>query len=491
MRSPFILAISAALAITGLLAAGLLVLILVPTPAMSERVDKVGAQTMSAAEVVFRPEDFRKGAEPPEPFGASWPWFRGTERNNISTEEVSLARTWDAEGPPKLWEVSVGIGYAGPAIRNGCVYLLDYDQEQQTDVLRCLSLVDGKEIWRRWYKIPIESDHGITRTVPAVDDSCVVTIGPKGQVICCETQGGEKKKAGDLRWSIDMVTQFKTHYPKWYMGQCPMLDFDKIILAPAGKEVLLAAVNLEDGKILWTTPNKRAWKMTHSSVVPWDIKEGLRTYVYAASGGVVGVAADDNASEGIKAGEILWEYDHWKVPFANVPAPVPVGGGRLLLTGGYSAGSVMIQIKPSEKPGAKFKYVAEQVWRLEKSAQFGSDQHSPILYGGMVFGVLPKDAGPLGGQMVCMDLAGEHVWESGPKYRFGLGPYMIADGLLLAMDDEGNLTMAEASSAGFKPLASAKVLQGHESWAPMAISGGRLLVRDINRLVCLDMRKKE
>ena len=85
--------------------------------------------------------------------------------------------------------------------------------------------------------------------------------------------------------------------------------------------------------------------------------------------------------------------------------------------------------------------------------------------------------GRLGGQMVCLDLAGKHVWESGPKYRFGLGPWMIADGLLFAMDDEGTLTMAEATSAGFKPLGTAKVLDGHETWAPMAISAGRLLVR--------------
>ena len=353
MRSPTVLLIPAALVLVAL--AALAYLVLGPAPALPERVEAAGMQKAVAATVEFRHEDFKAGAKPPEPFGASWPWFRGPDRTGVSSEEVPLAREWSAEGPKKLWEVPVGIGYGGPAIRDGRVYLMDHDQAQQADVLRCLSLVDGKELWRRWYKISIDSDHGITRTVPAVDDSVVVTIGPKCQVMCCETQSGEKKQAGDLRWAFDMTTDFKTHYPKWYTGQCPLLDFDKVVLAPAGKEVLLAAVSLDTGKVLWTTPNKHAWKMTHSSVVPWDYREGLRMYVYVASGGVVGVAADSSESDGIKAGEVLWEYDKWQVPFANVPAPVPAGEktGRLLLAGGYGAGSLMLQVKASETPAIR------------------------------------------------------------------------------------------------------------------------------------------
>ena len=74
--------------------------------------------------------------------------------------------------------------------------------------------------------------------------------------------------------------------------------------------------------------------------------------------------------------------------------------------------------------------------------------------------------------------------------RFGLGPFMIADKKIFVMDDSGNLTMAQAAPDGFKPLAKAKVLDGHDSWGPMAIAGGRLIVRDLTRMVCLDLRKK-
>jgi outer membrane protein assembly factor BamB len=90
-----------------------------------------------------------------------------------------------------------------------------------------------------------------------------------------------------------------------------------------------------------------------------------------------------------------------------------------------------------------------------------------------------------------MDLAGHYAWTSGPKYRFGLGPYIIADGLIFVMNDTGVLTMAEATSAGFKPLGSATVLpEGRETWGPMAIAGRRLIVRDFRRMVCLDVGKE-
>ncbi|MFC1636630.1 polyvinylalcohol dehydrogenase, partial [Planctomycetota bacterium] len=109
----------------------------------------------------------------------AWPRFRGPNFNAISTEESSLAKTWPAEGPPVLWSIEVGEGFAGAAIMAGRVYMLDYDREQQADVVRCLSLEDGKDIWRYAYPIKVKRWHGMSRTVPAVTQKYVVTIGPK------------------------------------------------------------------------------------------------------------------------------------------------------------------------------------------------------------------------------------------------------------------------------------------------------------------------
>ena len=69
----------------------------------------------------------------------------------------------------------------------------------------------------------------------------------------------------------------------------------------------------------------------------------------------------------------------------------------------------------------------------------------------------------------------------------------LDDQILLSQiffSDDGVLTIAAASADTFTPLAQARVLTGKEAWAPMAMAAGRLLLRDSQRLVCLDMRKE-
>ena len=96
------------------------------------------------------------------------------------------------------------------------------------------------------------------------------------------------------------------------------------------------------------------------------------------------------------------------------------------------------------------------------------------------------------GQLVCLDLDGKVLWTSGSRRKFGLGPYVIADGKLFLQDGPlgraGPLTLAETGPDGFKVLAEADVLNGHDAWGPMAVVNGRLLLRDLHKLVCLDVR---
>ncbi|MEK7416006.1 MAG: PQQ-binding-like beta-propeller repeat protein, partial [Planctomycetota bacterium] len=190
----------------------------------------------------------------------TWPGFRGSAGDNVARSNA-LGTTFPPTGPRKVWSLPLGFGYAGPAVAEGRVYILDYDQKRQADALRCLSLADGVEIWRRSYAVKVKFNHGMSRTVPAIGGGCVVTIGPKCHVLCVDA------RSGDFRWGIDLVRDVGTKEPPWYAGQCPLIDGNRVILAPAGPDVLLMAVDLGTGKPLWTTANTQGWSMTHSSVV--------------------------------------------------------------------------------------------------------------------------------------------------------------------------------------------------------------------------------
>ncbi len=389
--------------------------------------------------------------------GGWWPAFRGANRDGVAANGEGLLRQWAADEPAVLWSVEVGEGYAGAAIGHGRVYVIDYDRENQADALRCLSLNDGQEIWRYAYPLKVKRNHGMSRTVPAVTDRHVVSIGPKCHVLCVDALTGE------FRWLIDLVAEHGTTVPQWYAGQCPLIDQGRVIIAPGGS-ALMMAVDSDSGQVVWQAPNPGGWKMTHSSIVPMEL-DGRRTYVYCGRGGVAGVAADD--------GSILWQTTQWRISIATVASPVIVPGHRVFLSGGYNAGSMMLQIHRTEDG-----YAAEQLFKL-KAGDFGATQQTPIVYEGHIYGVRPD------GQLTCLDFDGQIRWASGPSARFGLGPLLIADGLVYVMNDEGLLVLAEASPSQYHPLAQAQVLHGHDSWGPMALAAGRLIVRDLTTMSCL------
>jgi outer membrane protein assembly factor BamB len=368
-----------------------------------------------------------------------------------------------------LWAVDLGEGHAGAAVLGGRVYLLDYDERTESDLLRCLSLADGREIWRRWYRTGAKRNHGVSRTVPAVTDRWVVTIGPRCHVLCA---GAER---GEFLWGIDLAGEYGTAEPLWYAAQNPLIDGGTVVIAPGGR-ALMIGVDAASGKVLWETANPRGWKMSHASVVPMTLA-GRRVYVYPALGGIVGVAAD-----GADAGSVLWETGEWSHSVV-APSPVALDGERFLVTAGYGVGSAIFRV--ARESGALRATLERRFERTE----FAAEQQTPIVAAGLVCTVMPKDGGALREQFVCMTPAGERRWASGKDARFGLGPFLAADAKLFILSDEGTLTLARASATGFDPLARARVLDGADAWAPMAIAGGRLLLRDSRRLLCLDVRR--
>ncbi len=418
-----------------------------------------GESADAAGNPVLRGTLTRGPGEPVDLPGA-WPQFRGPNRDGISPDTTALAREWPPSGPRQLWSIEVGEGYAGPAVLGGRVYLMDYDRAKRQDALRCLSLADGRELWRFAYPVLVKRYHGMSRTVPAIGSNCVVALGPKCHVVCVDAT------TGDLKWGMDLVRDFGTRVPDWYAGQCPLIDQGAVILAPGGPDALVMGVELETGKIRWRTPNPRGWKMTHSSVMPMEFS-GRREYLYCASGGVSGVAAND--------GEPLWDTTDWKISIANVPSPLVLGDDRVFLTGGYNAGSLMLQLK--EQAG---RVVPQVLYRL-KTEVFGASQQTPILWRDHLYAVRAE------GEFVCLDLNGRVLWTSGPTNRFGLGPFVIGDGVIFALNDTAKLSLIEARPDAFHLLAQAQILQGQDAWGPMALVGSRLLLRDLTRLVCLEV----
>ena len=396
----------------------------------------------------------------PSAITASWPGFRGPNRDGVWDDaSFTPAESWPSDGPPELWRVEAGEGYAGAAVHNGRVYLIDYDMDNQRDAIRCLSLDDGREIWRYSYPVMVRRNHGMSRTVPAVNDDYVVTMGPKCHVVCLDA------KTGEFKWMIDLIHEYGTVEPLWYAGQCPLIIDDTVIIAPVGNETLMMAVELETGTVRWQAPTFDRWQMTHTSLLPMQFGD-TEAYVYSANEGIAAVSAHD--------GSILWKTDAWRLRI-GIASPIDVEQNRIFICGGYNKGSMMLQI---EQQADNFE---PQVLYELRPEVFGSDQQTPIFYEGVIYGVRPDK------QLVCMNTDGSIRWTSGPENRYGLGPYIIVNGLIYILNDDGILSLIRANPDRFERLTQANVLDGHESWGPPAFAAGRLIVRDLTTMVCLDV----
>jgi outer membrane protein assembly factor BamB len=399
--------------------------------------------------------------------GSDWPQFRGPDRNGIS-KETGLLRKWPAGGPKVRWSVPVTQGYAAAAIVGGRVYHHDYDEAKSEWCVNCRSLADGKLIWQFREAREIRPNHAITRTVPAVDSRFVCSLDPKAVLHCLDV------KTGKQIWRKSLVAEYKATIPSWYNGQNPLQEADRLIVATGGAAIMVA-LDKATGKEIWRTPNLAnpgnpgGYMMSHSSVMP-AVLGGVRQYLYGTLKGPLGVNAKD--------GKLLWEFPR-KFNVAVAPSPIAVDDERVFMTASYDAGSVMVRVR---RTGEAFK--AEAVFDM-KNNEWNSEVHTPIVYQGHLFAVGKKKRG----LFTCLSLDGNPVWTSEGKASFGLGSFLMADGMFFVLDgDTGKLRLIEATTKGYNELAGAQVLAGQEVWGPMALSDGKLVLRDLTKMVCLDVR---
>lgn len=404
------------------------------------------------------------------PGDGNWPRFRGIDYDNISKENVRLRDNLAASPPVVCWSVELGEGHAGPVVADGRVFIMDYDEKNRRDLLRCFSFENGKEIWQRGYDIFIKRNHGMSRTVPAVKNNYVVTMGPMCHVMCVNADSGK------FKWGIDLVREYETEVPLWYTGQCPLID-DSIAVIGVGGTALMIGVHCETGDVIWETPNPSDLKMSHASIIPMNLA-GERVYVYSALGALVGVSAEKET-----AGQILFEAREWNHAVV-APSPVYAGNDHIFVTAGYGAGSMLLKV--TKESGV---YAVSPVSRSKPDEGLASEQQTPIMYRDHMFAIMPKDAGALRNQFVCCKTEDPSAirWSSGKTNRYGLGPYLIADDKFFILSDDGVLTVAEASTKEFKMLSQTKILEGQDAWGPMAVVNGHLLARDSRELVCLDL----
>lgn len=422
---------------------------------------------------------------------ADWPQFCGPNRDNVSVE-TGLADSWPSGGPKVLWETEVHDGYSGPAIKGGKAYLVDRDGDMS--LLRCLDMKSGEQLWAVTIDDPGKmkgSKYDGTRGTPTVTEEAAYFVTGYGTLACIDLNS---KK---VKWQHSLTEDYDNELHQFGIAQSPSLYGDAVLVAPNSKEVGVAAYDRVSGERLWVSPglgfhayiSPRVETVCGEDMVITigsseraerggrrrrDEEKEPEPKKELAPGHVVGLSPRD--------GSILWDYTAWRCHMA-IPHPVALPGNRFFITGGYDAGSAMIQLT---KKGNDF-----EVKELYRTDEVGSQLHQPIHVGDHLF--IGSNSNSRKDGLASFTLDGTLEWRTkdiDDAPNFERGPFILADGKLIMLDGKtGVLHLVKADPSKFQVLTSAKMVEENDmAWAPLALSDGKLLIRDWNILKCVDLR---
>jgi outer membrane protein assembly factor BamB len=430
-------------------------------------------------------------------FAKDWPQFQGAGRDGRSAETGLNLDNWKVDAPPVAWEKTLSEGFGGAAISGGEVFLIDR-RNDESDVLLCLSLEDGKEKWHYSHPFPGKLPFPGSRGVPLVEDDAVYFIGGFGQVFRVN------RETHQADWVVSLQERYSAAPPHWGWAQSVVKVGATIIVPAMAPEVGLVGLDAGSGEELWRTAG---FGDSHSTPTVLTL-HGVEQAVFVATKREGALNLGTTISVEPATGKVLWKTDLYfnKIP---IPFPTKVTEELVFLTGGYGDGSCMVRVT---KSGDEWK--VEKVFDLKQ----GTQVHPPFVIDGHLYLLANENDNHNGaarktGGLMCLDFEGKTLWQTGDSPFMGRGNMIFVDGHLLIQDGEvGYLRAVKPSPTGYKEVAmtdvfgkkaevdgevAKQVAAGREVikmpdfkyWSPMALAGGRLVMRGQDQLKCLDLRR--
>lgn len=405
---------------------------------------------------------------------ASWPQWRGPDRNGLS-KETGLLKDWTEKKPKLLWMTEgFGQGYAGVSIAEGHIYTTGNDKEAQNVI--CAAVADGKILW----KTPISNEppkHGYdgSRCTPSIDGDRIYAISSGGGIFCLNANDGT------VIWSHDFKEWKGKMHSGWGFSESPLVDGDRVLCTPGGKDAMIVCLNKMTGEEIWKSaegdfPKKHGGDGAAYSSIVISNGGGVKQYVQLVGRGVIGVRATD--------GKFLWGYNDIANGTANIPTPIPFGD-YVFTSSGYGDGGTALLKLSSEGDGVK----AEEVF-YRPAGELQNHHGGMLLIGDYVyFGAKHNEGFP-----VCVEAkTGEIVWKNDDrKANAGSGSAAVvyADGNVIFRYQNGTVGLVEATTDGYHLKGSFKPeFQQGNSWAHPVVAGGKLYLREQDKLMCYDLKE--
>ncbi len=393
-----------------------------------------------------------------------WPAWQGPQRDGIC-RETGLLKEWPQEGPPLAWKTTgLGEGFSTVSVVGNVIYTQGHKDGKQW-VMALDASNKGKLIWQSDFA-PISYDgagHPGSRPVPTIDGDRLYTTGISGEIVCMDA------KDGRVIWQKDFVKDFGGIRPNWGFAESPLIDGPWVICTPGGEKNTIVALDKTSGNQVWGAAVGDP--AGYASVIKATI-DGVKQYINLTAKGVIAVRAAD--------GKFLWRYDAPASKVSNISTCI-ASGNSVFAACGYNMGGGRVDI---ERTGDDFE--AKEVFFSKKMQ---NHHGGVILQDGMIYGCNSPKGKP--NELTCLDFnTGDLKWSDKTAGKCSL---LYADGMLYCRDENGPISLVEATPEGF-------ILKGRfdqpdrsemNSWAHPVIANGMLYLRDWDVLLCYDVRAKK
>jgi outer membrane protein assembly factor BamB len=391
--------------------------------------------------------------------------WRGPNRDGIFPE-TGLLKVWPETGPESILTVEkIGKGWSSPVLADGIIYTTG--MIDTLDYLSAISL-DGTIKWQVPYGRSWNQSFPDTRSTATIDGDRIYVQSGTGRLVCIERATGKEI------WAVDVDKEFECEYHVWGNSETPLIVDDKVICTPGGKKTSVVAFNKMSGELIWQS-RPVGGPRSYISATIYEFN-GHRFVLAATASHLIALQPD--------SGEVVWSYQYWKpiewkwqdngLIWTNTPV---YRNNEIFISMGYDYPAVMLTMDSTGTSVA------------EKFIDHTLDNHigGLVISDGYIYG--SNWFNNSNGRWVCMN------WDTGEiKYVAdwdSKGPVVMADGLLYAYNEKGNVGLIKPDPDGFHVISQFKITKGSgPHWAHPFIADGKLLVRHGEVLMVYDIKEK-
>ncbi len=420
-------------------------------------------------------------------FASDWPEFMGAHRDG-RWKDTGIIEAFPESGAEIHWRQPVGLGYSGPSVSDGKVYVADYllksgdtkpdpgkrNTLEGDERVRCLDATTGKPLWEYAYPCTYKISYpNGPRATPTIADGKVFFLGAQGHLACLDANTGKKI------WAFELTEKYNAPTPIWGFASHPLVYENLVITLAGGPGSVAVAFDTETGKEVWKA-------LTASEI-------GYAPPVLIESAGIQQLIiwdANNMNSLHPKTGEVYWSQP--LKPDYGMSIMAPQFSDNKLFASGIGPVGAVFELS-TNKPEAK------RLWEGTTQLGLASVNSSPLIVDGTIYGT---DCKP--GIFRAVDLmTGKRLWQAtepvstdGRPVNSGTAFVVKGEKHYFLMSETGHLIIADLTPEGYHELSRAKILEPTADafnrpvlWSHPAFANKCCYARNDKEIICVSLSK--